>query len=68
MVQTDGQLGYVTVPVFLFFGEISSNFHLENTISSYTKDFLMGKKKRKKKDPNSPDFEGKIKIQIARFL
>jgi hypothetical protein len=67
MVQTDGQLGYVTVPVFLFFGEISSNFHLENMISSYTKDFSWDKKK-KKEDPNSPDFEGKIKIQIARFL
>jgi hypothetical protein len=32
-------------------------------ISTYTKDFS-----GKKKDPNSPDFQEKMKSQIIRFL
>jgi hypothetical protein len=53
----------------LFWGEISPNFDLNNMISNYAKDFS-----RKKKVPNSPDFEGKnipncqiLRISSSRF-
>lgn len=47
---------------WIFFGDRISTW--KQIISTYTKDFLLGKKK---KVPNSPDFEEKIKFKAPDF-